>query len=228
LGSDSKETSKVKTISLVTSIYGGHDNLKALPSNHKFDDAICVTDNPDLKADGWRVIVLPSTEQRRLAAKYPRMLPFDFINTDAAVWLDAAFQIVGEGFADFCLESLADKNIIAWEHPENRNCLYQEATYCQDWPKYSSEPIRQQTAYYREAGMPEGFGLWACGTLVWRNCQEAKEFGKAWLEENKRWSIQDQVSFPYLLWKLNPSFGVFAGHEFNNPYLKWHQHNRSN
>ena len=226
MATNPNQTSKV-SVALVTAIYGGHDNLRPLPAGHGFDDAVCVTDNPELEAEGWRVIVLPSSEQPRLAAKHPRMLPFDFVDTDVAVWLDAAFEVVGDGFAEFCLDSLADKNLIAWEHPENRNCLYQEATYCQDWPKYSSEPIREQTAHYRELGMPEGFGLWACGTLVWRNSAEAKEFGQAWLQENKRWSIQDQVSFPFLLWQLKPSFGVFPAHEFLNPYLKWHHHNRA-
>jgi hypothetical protein len=214
------------TISLVTSIYGGHDNLKPLPVGHGFDDAVCITDNPDLQAEGWRTIVVPSSEPPRLAAKHPRMMPFDFVDTDVAVWLDAAFAVVGDGFAEFCLDSLADKDLIAWQHPENRNCLYQEATYCQDWPKYASQPIREQTAHYRAEGMTEGFGLWACGTLVWRNSESAKEVGQAWLYENKRWSIQDQVSLPYVLWKLEPSFGVFPAHEFLNPYLQWHQHNR--
>jgi DNA polymerase-1 len=57
--------------------------------------------------------------------------------------------------------------------------------------------------------MPEGFGLWACGAIVWRNSDKARQFGHAWHEENVRWSIQDQVSFPYLVWKLRPNFGVF-------------------
>jgi hypothetical protein len=72
--------------------------------------------------------------------------------------------------------------------------------------------------------MPEGFGLWACGAIVWRNSDKARRFGFAWHEENVRWSIQDQVSFPYLVWKLNPNFGVFPAREFHNPYLTWWGH----
>lgn len=215
------------TLALVTAIYGGHDRLRPLPAGHGFDDAVCITDDPTLEADGWRVVLLPSTKPPRLAAKYPRMQPFDFVDTDVAVWLDAAFEVVSQDFKQFCTEAVKGKDLVAWDHPENRQCLYTEAAYCQDWPKYASQPIREQTAHYRGLGMPENFGLWACGTIAWRNTEQAKQFGLAWLEENKQWSIQDQVSFPFLLWKLQPRFGVFPAHEFDNHYLKWHQHTRS-
>jgi hypothetical protein len=72
--------------------------------------------------------------------------------------------------------------------------------------------------------MPEKFGLWACGAIVWRNKDKARQFGQAWLAENQRWSIQDQVSFPYLVWKMQPNFGVFPAREFHNPYLTWWKH----
>jgi hypothetical protein len=72
--------------------------------------------------------------------------------------------------------------------------------------------------------MPEKFGLWACGAIVWRNNDSARTFGQAWYEENLRWSIQDQVSFPYLLWNLKPNLGLFPHREFHNPYLTWWKH----
>jgi hypothetical protein len=216
------------TVALVTAIYGGHDTLKPLPAGHGFDDAVCVTDGPTVSAEGWRVVVLPSEEPPRLAAKAPKMLPFDFVKSEVAVWVDAAFEVVGDGFRDFCVDALGDSDVVVWEHPEDRDCLFREATYCQDWPKYSGEPIREQTAYYRAEGMPEGFGLWACGAIVWRNNDKAREFGRAWHQENVRWSIQDQVSFPFLVWKLRPGLTVFPAHEFQNPYLRWHPHHRSN
>jgi hypothetical protein len=59
---------------------------------------------------------------------------------------------------------------------------------------------------------------------VWRNTKEARKFGDDWYQENLDWSIQDQVSFPYLLWKHKPNFGVFPMGEFDNPYLTWWRH----
>jgi len=214
------------TISLITAIFGGYDILKELPDGHGFPKAICVTDNPDLKANGWEIIVTPSNRPSRLAAKVPKMLPFDYVDSDFAVWLDASFEVVDTALANFCRDSLGNNDFVVWGHPENRDCLYQEATYCQDWPKYCEYPIREQTSFYRSEGMPEHFGLFAAGTIVWRNNKNARDFGKAWLTENERWSIQDQISLPYLLWKLQPAAGTFALGEFDNPYLRYYPHTR--
>jgi hypothetical protein len=87
-------------------------------------------------------------------------------------------------------------------------------------------PLREQTAHYRSEGMPEHFGLWACGTLVWRRTVQAETFGRAWLDENVRWSTRDQVSFPYLRWKMPLDFGTFPLSQRNH-LLRVRQHNVS-
>jgi hypothetical protein len=214
----------VAVTAIVTAIYGGFDVLRPLPAGHGFDVAVCVTDDVTLAADGWTMLVVPSGESPRLAAKRPKMLPFDFVDADVAVWLDASAQVVDVGFRDWCVAAVEGADLVAWDHPEDRDCLFAEVDYCWSWPKYRDYPLREQAEFYRAAGMPAGFGLWACGTLVWRNTAESRKFGSRWLTECERWSIQDQVSLPYLLWALKPKFRVFPGHEFNNRWLKWHEH----
>jgi len=214
-------------VALITAIYGGHDKPKPLPLEHGFDEAILVSDSGELSAEGWTSRAVPrGAMSPRLASKLPKMQPFDYVDADIAVWLDGSFSIDGPGFRDFCVDSLADYDLVTWAHPdrEKRDCLYLEALECQHWPKYNDYPIPAQTAHYRAEGMPEGFGLWACGTIAWRNTPEAREFGRLWLIENMRWSIQDQVSLPYLVWKHRPRLGEFAAHEYDNPYLTWHHH----
>ena len=211
---------------LVTALYGDFEPVRPLRPDHGFDDAVCFTDDPELVAEGWRVVVLPSDHHPRLAAKLPKMLPFDLVKAGVVVWIDAAFEVVSPDFRAFCEEALAERDFVVWEHPDlwHRSDLYQEAAFCQDWPKYNQWPIREQVAHYRAEGVPEGSGLWACGAIAWRNNDSARRFGYAWHQENLRWSIQDQVSFPYLVWKLQPNFGVFPAHEFRNPYLTWREH----
>jgi hypothetical protein len=214
------------SIAIITAIFGDHDTLKPLPEGHGFDQAVCVTDNPNLVADGWDVTCVPGLSIPRLEAKFPKMRPFDYVDTDVAVWVDAAFQ-VNQTFGRFAIDALGDSDIVVWDHPEARDCLFQEASYCQDWPKYADHPIREQTEHYRAEGMPEHFGLWACGAVMWRNTPDAIRFGEDWLDENLVWSIQDQVSFPFLVWRLSPRLGVFPAHEFQNPHLTWHPHQRN-
>jgi hypothetical protein len=210
-------------VTLLTSIYGGFDVLRPLPDGHGFDRAVCVTDDGSLGADGWETVVVPSEAHPRLASKRPKMLPFEFCDTDLAVWLDGSAQVISTGFAGFCVDAAAGADLVAWDHPEDRDCLFQEVDYCWHWEKYRDWPLREQAARYRAEGMPERFGLFACGTLVWRDTPAAREFGEAWFAEQQV-AIQDQVSFPYLLWKMRPRFGTFPANELNNPYLFWHRH----
>jgi hypothetical protein len=211
-------------VAILTAVYGGYDVLHPLPDDHGFDKAVCVTDDPFLSADGWTMVVVPSHAAPRLAAKRPKMLPFDFVDADVAVWLDASAQVVDTGFRDWCVAAAEGADLVAWNHPEDRDCLFAEVDYCWSWPKYRKHPLREQAEFYRAAGMPSGFGLWACGTLVWRNTPQANLFGRRWLAENERWSIQDQVSLPYLLWELQPRFSAFPAHEFDNRWIRWHEH----
>lgn len=214
-------------LALVTAIYGGYDKLKPLMPNHGFKKAICVTDDPELSGENWEIVLKPAHSMHpRLAAKYPKFQPFDFVDADVCVWLDGSFEIKSDKFKDFCEYSIKDFDFVVWSHPDRRmrNCLYDEATLAQDWPKYRAYPIRQQTDAYRADEMPSNFGLWACGTILWKNNDNAKRFGKIWLEENIKWSIHDQISFPYLVWKHKPNFGEFEAHEYDNEFIEWFNH----
>jgi len=214
---------------ILTAIYGDFDPLRPLPANHGFDRAVCVTDNANLSADGWEMMVVPSNLAPRLAAKRPKMLPFEFVDADLVVWLDAAFEIVGDGFKKFCEDSVDGYDFVVWDHPDRstRPDAYAEAQYSRTMHKYKNQKIEAQADHYFNLGLPTGSGLWACGTIVWRNTGSVKEFGRLWYKENFIWSIQDQISFPYLAWRLKPNFGVFPAHEYENPYLKWWMHERN-
>ena len=213
-------------LGIITAVYGHFDELRPLPKNHGFDDAVCVTDDPHLRADGWRIMVEPSQERSRLAAKRPKFLPWKYLSTDSSVWIDASFSVRDHEFSAFVADHVTRHEIVVWKHPESRNCLYSEAAYCQDWPKYAGDPIRAQTAAYRAAGMPEGFGLFAAGTVGWQHTPAMRKFGQAWLAQCHAWSIQDQISLPFLLWQRGIKPGIWGAHEFANHLLTYHPHAR--
>lgn len=210
-------------VALVSACYGAYDPIRALPEGHGFDDAVFVTDSKDVATEGWRVVVEPSEEAPRLAAKRPKMMPWLYTDCDAAVWLDASFEVVDSGFSKWVRPLLEANDFIVWTHPEGRFGIEQEAPVCWDWPKYAGYDMRGQLAAYMADGMPERWGLFACGTVGWRFTEEAQRLGELWLEENRRWSIQDQVSLPYLLWREGKRFGVWPANEYQNPFvrLRW-------
>ncbi len=216
-------------LAVITAIYGSSDNLRELPHNHGFDDAVCVTDNPDLSSETWRIVYQPKPElSPRLAAKTPKMIPWIYTQQSSSVWVDGSMQIRDQRFRDFVAEHLHRFDFVVWDHPESRDCLYQEATYCQDWPKYRNENIREQVEHYRRESMPEHFGLFAAGTVGMNHVPAVRRFGEMWLAHQHAWSIQDQISLPFLAWQFSQPVGTWDAHQYHNDLVIWHKHNNEN
>ena len=57
-------------------------------------------------------------------------------------------------------------------------------------------PVIEQVEEYKKRGYPAHNGLWACGLLIRRNNDKIKKFNKLWWEHNKKYTYQDQLSFP--------------------------------
>ncbi|HEY7823858.1 MAG TPA: hypothetical protein VIG24_13530 [Acidimicrobiia bacterium] len=215
-------------VALITASYGAFDPVRPLPEWHGFDDAVCVTDDAGIVGSGWRTHIEPRDEHPRLAAKRPKMLPWLFTDCDAAVWIDASFEIVGRNFSWWARKHLDRDDFVAWRHPEGRIDFADEAAVCQDWPKYRDYPIREQVQHYLQQGMPRRWGLFACGTLGYVLKPEVKRLASRWYDENLKWSLQDQVSLPYLLWDSGLPFGTWQAHEYQNEYLRLRWDERPN
>ena len=205
-------------VALITACYGAYDPVRPIP-DMGFDDAILVSDVP-VDVAGWRTVVEPSDDYPRLAAKRPKMLPWNYTDCDAAVWLDASFEVVNPAFGEWSREHLKTNDFVVWLHPEGRVDIRQEVEVCWFFDKYKDYPLREQLAAYVADGMPELWGLFACGTLGWVFTEEAKRLGRYWYAENVNWSIQDQVSLPYLLWREGKRFGIWQANEYQNEYLR--------
>jgi len=215
-------------VALITACYGAYDPVRDLPEDHGFDEAICVTDTGSDIGEGWRVHLEPSSDHPRLAAKRPKMLPWLYTTCDAAVWLDASFEITTPRLRWWVDQHLQRDNFFVWRHPEGRVDFADEAAVCQDWPKYRDYNIRGQVQHYLQQGMPRNWGLFAAGTIGWVFTPDVKRLGAMWHREQERWSIQDQISLPYVLWKTGLPFGTWQANEYENPYLRlrWDQRPR--
>jgi hypothetical protein len=79
--------------------------------------------------------------------------------------------------------------------------------------------------HYFSEGFVDNIGLFACGVIARVHSPSLADFGSEWFVENTRWSIQDQLSFPFLLWKRGVLAGTFNEHLWDGP-LRWKDHKR--
>jgi len=178
-----------------TCIYGNYDNLKPQPDIGA--DYICFTDNPNLKSETWDVRYEPIYQHLhpRLRAKFHKLIcPFDTLS----LYIDGNIEIVDPNIFDE-LSNFLHNGWATYIHPSGRDCIKSELTESLAFEKYDGQPMREQVDYYFEKGMPEHYGLWACGIML--RDGKFEDFGSKWMLENLAFSYQDQISLPYLVWK---------------------------
>jgi len=179
----------MKTI-VYSAIYGDYDKPKAQPLKEK---PILFTDTSE--STDWEVRkVFREEEHPRMKAKYFKCNSH-ILDCDVSIWIDGSATIKAANFKQWCIEQLGDSDIALFKHPE-RDCIYDEANFCHNMPKYRDLPVLLQVMEYMRMKYPRKNGLWACGLLIRRHNQKVKEFNRLWWRHNKKYTYQDQLSFP--------------------------------
>jgi O-antigen biosynthesis protein len=195
----------MNNIAVVTAVAGGYDHVGSHKFYHDDVDYLFFTDGKTLPLDEeWQVCEFPEgvTDDPWRLAKIPKINPHmipKLREYNYVIWIDGSMQIVARDFVSDMLGYL-DKGLVLSPHFDGRDCGYGEATIRP--PKYAGEPLDEQCDAYRTEGFPEHFGLWECGV----ECRDMNkpgvaEFGAMWFEQIMKWSIQDQVSCGYSMWK---------------------------
>lgn len=215
-------------VAVFTSIYGGYDTLKPQIKQSIPCDFLCFTDEdpivaplPDEKQEYEKWIVtkvkplMPGTPC--MSAKWFKVMSHRVLpGYDITLWIDGTAVITNPKAVETLINRIGTSQLGLFSHPF-RHCIHSEADHCKDFAKYTYQPIISQAANYLDQGIYFNEGLWACGVLL-RNGECAK-FNTLWWEEIKKWTTQDQISFPYAARKSGLDFRTFHGNVFNNPYV---------
>lgn len=200
------EKIRAKKPVLYTAINGGYEK----PRN----DIKIYTDRPDDKF-----------KQPVMNAKIYKVLPHKFFKTKYSVWIDGnIFPLVD---AEKYIELLGDCDIAIFKHPY-RKCIYEEAPEAQKRVSEENKGlIDSQMNDYRSEGMPENFGLYECGMIIRKHTKIVEEFNNRWWTEITRYSQRDQLSFPYVLWKMKGKIKVkiIDGNVRSHKYFNYVAHN---
>jgi hypothetical protein len=221
---DEEQAQSVRAdVAIVTAIYGGHDVLKPVMPQDGIDvDWVLVTDTMPEDAKGWRVVVEPRPDTPPVrAAKRPKLLPQEYTDAPASIWVDAAYRIVSPRFVT---EAIAHADPVAqFKHPW-RDCLYAEAAALGPLGLDPDGDAVWQAHRYREAGHPEGWGLWASGVIARKHTAAVKRMGVMWAKEIDAGSSRDQVSQPFVLRKTRLRPSLLPGTHLANGWLKHEGH----
>lgn len=196
--------------------FGGYDRLREPLFITKGWDYIVFTDN-DIKDSIWQPRKVDFGMHGHHSARYA------YINSnlhlpeyDYSIMIGGQLELKGD-LDKFVKENFdMSKNFNLMKHP-CRACIFEEAKLLIKEGMVKGDDIKKlddQMNRYMFNGMPEKFGLSACGIIGRHHNDEVKKFESIWWDELYGGICRDQLSFDYLRWKL-----VMSHHWF--PTLYW-------
>lgn len=172
----------------------------------------------------------------RLQAKIPKMLGYELApGYDFYIWIDSSFILSDSGAVAWFVDSCRDHDLVAFRHPQ-RSSISQELAYIlaeeQEGnqyllSRYRNEPIEEQVRLYLSNPAFRDDSLFALGAFVYRKellARPERNLLPLWYYHNSRYSIQDQISFPYLVASLREGglrVGLFREGIFENRYIRF-------
>ncbi len=216
----------MQRVAIYTAVFGGYDAPLPQPACPGVD-YICFTDAPgaDTPAN-WRIEPRrPRYQHPRMSAKLFKMRPdVELRSYRYTIWIDGNLQITTDTFAAQLLDVLNPSGLALFRHPD-RNKVVDEVAASAPIRKYGGLPLAEQVKHYERRGYPDTNGLYACGVLVRDGAvPRIRRLNRNWMRENERWTYQDQLSLPYLLWKLRMEPGIIPYNLWDNPLFGFVPH----
>lgn len=203
-----------------TAVYGDH--IPLLEFDTKGFEFRCYTDRK-IESRTWKIEQRPPVPGGpRMAAKWWKMFPPEVASGDISIWIDASITVTDvHEMVRVCKAALKGHDVALFKHPERTN-IFDEAVASLQMPnKYYGLPLIAQVEAYREEGLPHDSGLWAGGVIARKHSLKRVNFENDWWAENEKWSYQDQLSLPYVLWKHDVKPGVIPGSVYKTAFHTW-------
>ena len=168
----------------------------------------------------------------RLKGKIPKMLEWMKVDADFYIWMDSNFKITSPLFVNEMIKAIGEHDICLHRH-NARNSVLEEGKYVHYnilknnkylIERYKGEPIIEQVNSYMVDTSFKDSNLFSLGFFIFnKRIIENKNYNVMtdWFFHNCYWTIQDQLSFPYLLHKHNINYTTFEYGVLNNPYASY-------
>jgi hypothetical protein len=130
------------------------------------------------------------------------------------IWQDSSLKFTNNNFVEDIL-NLLNKNkedIYFYEH-YYRNNIKDEYELSKTLSKYENNRMFEQLQKYEDEHFLDET-LYECGIFIYKNNDKNIKLFNDWWKENINYSYQDQLSFPYVLWKHNRKPILLNDNEF--------------
>jgi hypothetical protein len=212
-------------ITVYTVMTGDYDEIQP-QVREKGVTYLCFTDSRDPLPEPWvRMPLFYHNGTTAKASRKPKLQVGIFVNSGHSIYMDATCTMKISP-SEAVGRWLKDADMALFRHPW-RDCAYQEAQECININKAPRELIEAQVSAYRQEGFPDRFGLFACGVILRRHTPEVTAINDLWWKQVEQFSHRDQISLPYVLWKLkSPIPIVIPGHCYENEWFVHGGHRR--
>lgn len=226
---EEKDYKPVNNIGKVVVYTANIDNYDILEDPLVTDDDIeyiCFTDDKFFISSVWKPIYVEKAENPVLLARKIKLFPhIYFPEYQISIWVDSKFTILGN-MKEYVERYLKENSILCFPHFE-RECIYDEAVECIKQGKGDPIMIGGQIYQYYNEGFPKNMGLVESGCLVRKhNDNKVQELMQSWWNEIVKYSIRDQISFPYVCWKNKFKYDICDLSINGCRYLKLKGHNK--
>lgn len=196
-------------IAVYTSLFGGYDNINEPITKPDNCDFYIITDQNILLAhSAWKKIPTDTFGEKfqgfsnKQKNRYTKMFPdILFPEYKYSVYIDANIMPVSD-FTEY-IAMIPDEGL-AFHNHAYRSCIYDEGRIASFFSfKASSKDVKHQLMEYRNAGMPERFGLLECPVIAREHKKPVcKKIMREWWMEYLKYNTRDQLSLPYVLYRL--------------------------
>ncbi len=223
------DTNNLK-IAVYTCIVGHYDSLLE-PSctdpdidYYVFTDMACPEDSRWKKIDITQFKEYNQLTPTQLNRKI-KMLPHRFLPSyDYTIYVDGNIEIKTPMMP--LIQEMGHHPLGVHYH-RGRDCIYDEIRKIRYLRKTDLPMARKQVKAYRKEGFPRHHGLYENPILIRKHAdEETSELMEAWWSEFKKYPTRDQLSLPYLIWKLNydkKNIHILGMNLYENPSFKKHR-----
>lgn len=178
---------------------------------------VLFTDRSDLSLPGVDIVVDPldGLDPAR-ASRRAKLMPHRYLAEDWSIWLDNKSSLRRDPAEVIAaLQAQSDAAFFAFPH-FRRDCVYQEGQAVCENGLDDHRIVRERMETYAREGMPRRLGLIEGHFLVRRHGDpEVARFGDRWFEHVLRHSRRDQISFPYLAWRMGLRYDLITALDWN-------------